>query len=233
MQYQSYAYGKNHWSLEPDLPAILARYWPSYQEHQDEFEDFGALVGSKVYEVADYVDHHAPPTLVMHDLDGQRVDRARLCPAHLDLLKQLAVINRPPYGNGSWHHHFTLAYLLADPGLYCSLIVTNQTAYALHKYAPEHGDIIEQLLAGQAWGATWMTETQGGSDLGTNNTIAKRAGDHAYRTGQIFRQQRWLGGLRLGYSPSRRSPTRTQRFGAFPAAARASGRQFEFQCASF
>ena len=48
MQFQSYAYGKNHWHLEPDLPAILARYWPAFQEHQIEFDDLGALVGSQV-----------------------------------------------------------------------------------------------------------------------------------------------------------------------------------------
>ena len=58
-----------------------------------------------------------------------------------------------------------VGYLLADPGLYCSLIVTNQTAYAIYKYAPEHSHWLEPLLSGQAWGATWMTETHGGSDL--------------------------------------------------------------------
>ena len=184
MQFQSYAYGRNHWLLEPDLPAVLARYWPSYQEHQDEFEDFGALTGGQVYEVADYIDHHAPPTLVMHDLDGKRVDRARMDPSHLELLKRLSFINRPPYEGDSWHHHFGLAFLLADPGFYCTLIVTNQTAYALHKYAPELNEIIQQLLSGEAWGATWMTETQGGSDLGANTTIAKQVGNQWLLTGE-------------------------------------------------
>jgi acyl-CoA dehydrogenase len=28
MNFQSYAYGKNHWLLEPDLKHILRRYWP-------------------------------------------------------------------------------------------------------------------------------------------------------------------------------------------------------------
>ena len=179
MEFQSYTYRKNHWLLEPDLKAILGGYWADLQEHRGEFEDFGALVGSEVYEVADYVDNHAAPVLVMHDLDGHRVDRARLCPAHADLLKHLAFINRPPYEGGSWHHHFALAFLLADPGFYCSLIVTNQTAYALHKYAPEHAEIIQQLLSGDAWGATWMTETQGGSDLGANTTTAIQS-DHSW-----------------------------------------------------
>jgi alkylation response protein AidB-like acyl-CoA dehydrogenase len=84
----------------------------------------------------------------------------------------MAFINRPPYEGGSWHHHFALGFLLADPGLYCSLIVTNQTAYAIHKYAPQQQEWLEPLLSGDSWGATWMTETQGGSDLGANNTQA-------------------------------------------------------------
>ncbi len=89
----------------------------------------------------------------------------------------MAFINRPPYEGGSWHHHFALGYLLADTGLYCSLIVTNQTAYAIYKYAPQFKEALEALLSGRAWGATWMSETQGGSDLGANRTTARPDGD--------------------------------------------------------
>jgi alkylation response protein AidB-like acyl-CoA dehydrogenase len=174
MNYQSYIYDKNHWLLEPDLKPILKRYWPGLADHERALSDFGALAGGRAYEVADHVDHGATPTLVMHDLDGRRVDRARLSPAHAALLKEMAFINRPPYQGGSWHHHFALGYLLADPGLYCSLIVTNQTAYVIYKYAPDQQTWLEPLLSGEAWGATWMTETQGGSDLGANTTAARR-----------------------------------------------------------
>ena len=172
MEYQSYAYGKNHWLLEPDLGPVLRQYWPDMAAHEAELERFGVLAGGRAYEVADWVDRAASPELVMYDLDGQRVDRARLDPAHAGLLRELAFINRPPYEGGSWRHHFALGYLLADTGLYCSLIVTNQTAYAIYKYAPEHSGWLEPLLSGQVWGATWMTEIHGGSDLGANRTIA-------------------------------------------------------------
>ncbi|HEX7976698.1 MAG TPA: acyl-CoA dehydrogenase family protein [Anaerolineales bacterium] len=180
MQFQSYAYGKNHWLLEPDMKFILECYWPDLPRHAAELERFGELAGGRAYEVADWVDRTAPPELVMTDLDGKRIDRARLDPSHLQLLRDLAFINRPPYEGGSWLHHFALGFLLADTGLYCSLIVTNQTAYAIYKYAPEHRSWLEPLLSGQAWGATWMTETQGGSDLGANRTVA-RLKDGAWR----------------------------------------------------
>jgi alkylation response protein AidB-like acyl-CoA dehydrogenase len=176
MHFQSYAHGKNHWLLEPDLAHILRRYWVDFSAHEGELTWFGDLAGGRAYEVADWVDRAAPPELVPHDLDGRRIDRARLDPTHARLLQELAFINRPPYDGGSWHHHFTLGYLLADPGLYCTLIVTNQTAYAIHKYAPEQEAWLHRLLSGEAWGATWMTETQGGSDLGANRTIALQEG---------------------------------------------------------
>ncbi len=179
MRFQSYAYGENHWELDPDLRAILARYWPASQTgpHAKELGQFGALVGKDVYEAAYHVDHEAPPVLVSHDLDGNRVDRVRLSPAEHAVLERLAPMLRAPYEGGSWHQHYALGYLLADPGLYCILTITGQTVYAIHKYAPEHAWWKERLLSGKAWGATWMTEIQGGSDLGANATRAMFAGD--------------------------------------------------------
>lgn len=176
MRHQAYTYGRNHWDLEPDLKAILGKYWKDFDNYQDDLHNFGSLVGREAYEVADFSDQH-PPELIMHDINGERVDRARLNPTHSKLLQDLVFMNRPPYEGGSWHHHFALGYLLADPGLYCTLIVTNQTAYAIYKYAPDQMSWLEKLLSGDAWGATWMTETQGGSDLGANTTVAVKGED--------------------------------------------------------
>jgi len=186
MQYQSYAYGQNHWERDPDLPNILRHYWPGYVEHEAQLRHFGALAGREVYEVGYHVDHESPPVLVMHDLDGNRVDRVRLSPAQAALLKELAPMNRPPYEGGNWHHHYALGYLVADPGLYCILTITNQTAYIIHKYAPERAAWKEQLLHGGSWGATWMTEVQGGSDLGANVLSAMRDGDAWRLSGEKY-----------------------------------------------
>ncbi len=172
MEYQSYAYGKNHWALEPDLPALFSRYWKGWGAHRGELARFGALAGGAAYRLADHVDKEARPVLVMHDLNGNRIDRVRLSPAQETLNRELAAINRAPYQGGSWHLHFALGYLLADPGLYCIQTITNATVYAIHKYAPQLAGWKEELLAGRAFGATWMTEVQGGSDLGANRVRA-------------------------------------------------------------
>ncbi len=177
MRYQSYAYGTNHYTADPDLQAVLRRHWPAFAEHRRELEEWGELLGGEAYATGYHVDRDAPPALVTHDLDGNRVDRVRLSPAEEGLLAKLAPIMRPAYEGGSWHHHFALGYLLSDPGLYCILTITHQVAYALHKYAPEQAEWKARLLSGEAWGATWMTEIQGGSDLGANRTVARFDGE--------------------------------------------------------
>ncbi|MDI3269577.1 MAG: acyl-CoA dehydrogenase family protein [Bacillota bacterium] len=186
MRYQSYAYGQNHYDLDPDLPHVLSLYWEDFRRHEEELRAFGELAGKDAYEVAYHVDHDAPPILVMHDLDGRRVDRVRLSPAEEALLPRLAPMNRPPYEGGSWHHHYALGYLLADPGLYCILTITNQTAYIIHKYAPQFSSWKKKLLQGEFWGATWMTEVQGGSDLGANTLTGIPQGDHFVLEGEKY-----------------------------------------------
>jgi len=96
MRHQSYAYGHDHFGLDPDLPAILSHFWPGFSEHKEHPGAFGRLCGGEAYEVAMHVDAGALPIHRMHDLDGRRVDRVELCPAHMDLLRRLAPMNRPP-----------------------------------------------------------------------------------------------------------------------------------------
>lgn len=186
MRELSYAYGTNHFDRDPDLAAVLATFWRDLPAHRDELHRFGQFAGEDVYETAYHVDHDAGPVLIAHDLDGRRVDRARVSPAERAVLKAAAHMNRPPYEGGSWHHHFALGYLLADPGLYCLLTITNQTVYAIHKYAPAFAAWKEEMLEGKAFGATWMTESQGGSDLGANAVAAHRSGETWRLTGEKY-----------------------------------------------
>ncbi len=182
----SYAYGTNHFDRDPDLAAVLATFWKAFPTHRDELHRFGQFAGEDVYEAVYHVDHDAAPVLVTHDLDGRRVDRARLSPAERVVLTAAAGINRPPYEGGSWHHHFALGYLIGDPGLYCVLTITNQTVYAIHKYAPSFAAWKEAMLDGRAFGATWMTEIRGGSDLGANVAVARRSGEGWRLSGEKY-----------------------------------------------
>jgi acyl-CoA dehydrogenase len=182
----SYAYGTNHFLRDTLLQDVLRHFWRDYPAHCDELAAFGAYAGREIYETVYHVDHDAPPILIHHDLDGRRVDRVRLSPAHRSVLERVAGINRPPYEGGSWHHHYALGYLIGDPGLYCIVTITGQVVYAIHKYAPQFAAWKEDLLAGRAFGATWMTESQGGSDLGANLTSARPDGEAWRLTGDKY-----------------------------------------------
>ncbi len=174
MQGLFYSQGHDHYALDPDLKAVLDTFAPGLP--QEELSAFGRLVGEEVLEVAHHVDALSPPRLLMHDLDGNRIDRAWLSPAERTLLERLRPMVRPAYEGRGWPLHYALGYLLADGGLYCILTITHQVAYALHKYAPEWEGVKRELLYGKAFGATWMTEIQGGSDLGANRTLARKEG---------------------------------------------------------
>ncbi|MHB8190109.1 MAG: acyl-CoA dehydrogenase family protein [Ferrimicrobium sp.] len=187
----SYAYGLNHFEEDTELLAVLRHFWPEHKAKQwSQLQEFGAFAGREVYEAVYHIDHDARPVLVAHDLDGNRIDRTRLSPIETRILKETAWINRAPYEGQGWPYHYALLYLLGDPGLGCVLTITGQTVYALHKYAKQGiegvEDIKEDLLSGEAFGATWMTESQGGSDLGANETTADRDGEIWRLTGDKY-----------------------------------------------
>lgn len=189
MEHISYAYGSNHFLRDRDLGVVLGHMWPEYPAYTERLTLFGAEAGASWYEAGYHIDHDARPVLVSHDLDGRRIDRTRLSPVERSVLAQTAWIMEPPYRGQGWPYHFALLYLLADPGLGCVLTITNQTAYALHKYGariPQSQEMVEALISGQAWGATWMTESQGGSDLGANSTIAVPDGERWKLSGDKY-----------------------------------------------
>ena len=143
----------------------------------------GAFAGRELYEVADYVDKVANPKQVMWGVNGERVDGVWLDPSERTALERLLRefgVNRPQYRGGTWFDHYAAIYLISDPGIACILTVTNQTAYALYKYGDDSQKKIISAMIGEApeikYGATWFTELQGGSDLGSNLVEAVEEG---------------------------------------------------------
>lgn len=185
-EYMSSAYGKNHYDIDVPLKHML-RY---FLKKVPDFSELGEYVGREVYEVTDYVDRNANPKHVMWSIDGKRVDRVLLDPSHIRVIEELIRhfgVNKPQYHDRSWIEHYVMGYLIGDPGLYCILTVTNQTAYAIHKYGDERLKLHVPRLIGDAddleFGATWFTEIQGGSDLGANTTTAKQDGNEWFIDG--------------------------------------------------
>ena len=162
--------------LSEDVP--LSEFLKFFDFHgDDDLLDLGEYVSSELIEIMDFVDHHGKPELIMWNLDGKRIDYVRLSPEHRRALKKLqdfGVVTKSVSGKQPWMYHFVSGYLISDSGIFCSLTLTAQTAYALKKYFKGKEKFSDNYLnKNDPWyGATFYSETQGGSDLGANKTKA-------------------------------------------------------------
>ena len=142
----------------------------------------GRYISGSLIEAASYIDHYARPVLASWGIMGNRMDSVWLSPEHrrlLQVLQNLGVV-RKSIDNDNLLYHFVSGYMISDSGIFCTLTLTAQTAYALKKYG--RSEVLRLFLKryldrDQPWyGATYYSETQGGSDLGSNRTIAEETG---------------------------------------------------------
>lgn len=163
-------------------PGVLAEY-------QTWWENEGTAVSSAV-------DHGGTPWLRMFDRFGTRVDEILFPPEYWKMLRkgyQAGVVWRA-FEEKSLIPAYLLGYVTAfhDTGLYCPYIVSLSTAAPLDKYGDEavKARFLPSLLRRDetVWqGATWMTESGGGSDLGAYvETTARPSGDHWLLNGEKY-----------------------------------------------
>lgn len=174
--------GQNHYTVDRPLKLVLDAVGlaPRYEEL---LKELGEYVGGEFLEVLDYVDKVASPRLHLWDILGNRFDWVQLAPGHrraLSRLMETGIVYRTFLEDSPWHLHYAMGYLIADPGIFCTLTLTNQTAYGLFKYGDD--TLKEKFLKNyllkdgeKVWyGATFYTEIQGGSDLGANQAVARQ-----------------------------------------------------------
>ncbi len=136
------------------------------------------------------------PRLVTHDARGNRIDRVDYHPSYREM-------ERIAYGSGmiamkySDHPHrgdapllgFALGYLfaMAEMGLYCPLCMTDGVARVVSRHGTEatKAQLVPRLASTDAatlWtGGMFLTERAGGSDVGANETVARRGADGTWR----------------------------------------------------
>ncbi|NHN46203.1 acyl-CoA dehydrogenase [Halostella sp. JP-L12] len=179
----------NYWALDPALRRELERVYAAdeFEWARPRLEEFGEVVGGTVADNADYVDDHGPE-LDTYDKHGDAANRVRYPAEHVEnerLVYESGIVAdafRAPPGRAEpmpFSHYLGMLYLLsyADPGLACPVAMTAGAALVLEKYddgdlaayydsltARDHGDLIE--------GAMFLTEKQGGSDVGATETTA-------------------------------------------------------------
>ena len=186
--YLSNSYGKNHYDIDKPFQEIIN----FFSNKNINLSALGAYAGRELYETTDYIDKVSEPELSMWGINGERIDNVRINPLEKQALKKLIIdfgINKPYFHEKSLIKHYAMGYLVADPGIYCIITLTNQTAYAISKYAPDFDYYVPELIGDKNrlyLGATWFTEVQGGSDIGNNLTRADKYNDRWLLTGDKY-----------------------------------------------
>ena len=203
------ALGGNAYRADRNLQALLRRSAPWLTEGDAErLSSFGGWVATDVDEQADYTNRFAPPVLETLDEDGRPRSVVRHNPLY-------AAVHREVYERGivglnygaarrPYSLTFAMGYLLAqsDISIHCPVTLTGAVAHVLDRFAPEalRNVYLPRLVRTDgkaATGGTWVTEKQGGSDVGATRTTARRTNDGIQLAGLKWFASNVDGGIAL------------------------------------
>src|SRR5215471_2378821 len=186
--------GINFYTADHDLAFLLQRHLSEEDNERAQpiLTAMGAVASQEMDRLAELANRQGP-TLVQFDKRGQRVDEVVFHPAYHELERiayQDFAIAACSHRSGAlgWPGRvpqpvkFALGYLgmQAESGVFCPVSMTDALARALERYASEplkHRflPVLTALtLADLQQGAMFLTEKQGGSDVGQTSTVARR-----------------------------------------------------------
>jgi acyl-CoA dehydrogenase len=171
------AIGLNWYEIDPDLQDTIKRYIPSEDvaAADERLREVGALIGGPVAERAEMTDKN-PPRLERFDRWGNEVNRVVHHPGALQTKRDLWESGRRYSANGRQHAVVGSAsgYLLdqAETGMGCAVGMTGGVAGLVASYGSD--DVKSHFMPhfttdnyDEFWdGAMFLTERDGGSDLG-------------------------------------------------------------------
>ncbi|MCJ7436919.1 MAG: acyl-CoA dehydrogenase family protein [Acidimicrobiia bacterium] len=186
------AIGLDWYALDPNLRLLLDRLLPDAADRafaEEHVARFGELCGGPIARRAEISDKHGP-TLLRYDRWGLEIDTIE---HHPTWTENKADLVRAGF-TGLSHHAgrpvpavvtAALSYLVsqAETAIYCGLGMTSGAADIVERYAPDaiRDDMVGRLTSldpDEAWeGGMFLTERQGGSDVGANTTLAVPDGD--------------------------------------------------------
>lgn len=178
------------------LQLILKQYLNEdfYRYADEQLQKFGELCANEIDERARFTDREGEPQLIRYNKYGEEVSEVWVNDGYKKTVaetynegivgyvhKNIPELNE----KGNYTYSFAQGYILsqAEPGFYCPVTLTLATAYLLDHYGDEA--VKERFLpqvcsTGELElyeGATFLTERQGGSDVGANETVAIKDGD--------------------------------------------------------
>ncbi|SIO19166.1 hypothetical protein SAMN05443247_02670 [Bradyrhizobium erythrophlei] len=196
--------GMNFYRADPALTDLLRLHLPEalFRHIEPHLDRLGGLAGGHLDECARLADRHAP---VLHQRDrfGRDSQYIEYHPAYRELEKaafgefgihamsvRKGILGWPDKYPVVAKHAFTFLFNQAEFGLGCPINVTDGCAKLLNNFGSEA--LKEKYLDGLTQtdmskltqGGQFMTEKEGGSDVGTLTTTAVQEGDHWRLSGE-------------------------------------------------
>lgn len=181
----------NFYHDDPNLARLLKQYLDPlfFDWAEKELAEFGEMCAGEIDERATHTDREGQPKLIKYNRYGEDVSRVWVNEGYFKTVEQ--VYNKgivgyvhkpiPALGQkGNYVYAFAQGYLLSQSelGFYCPVTLTAAASYLLDHYGSHElkQTYLPQLIStGEAEryeGATFLTERQGGSDVGANETKA-------------------------------------------------------------
>ncbi len=201
--------GMNFYTADPDLAFLLERHLSQADNEraQSILTNMGAVASEHMDTLAELANRQGP-TLVQFDKRGQRIDEVVFHPAYHELERiayQDFAIAACSHRAGAlgWPGRvpqpvkFALGYLgmQAESGVFCPVSMTDALARVMERYASEPlkrrflPALTALTLTELQQGAMFLTEKQGGSDVGLTATVAKRRPSIDFSNGEL--QPEW------------------------------------------
>ncbi len=186
------AIGLDWYAVDPNLRFLLDKTLPEEEDRllaEEVVSEYGALVGGRIAPRAEVTDRHGP-VLERYDAWGADVGRVVHHPGWLENKADLvragfaggleAKVGRPVPAVVTAATSYLVSQ--AETAAYCALGMTSGAADIVERYAP--GQVRDALLARLTSldpehsfeGGMFLTERQGGSDVGANTTRAMQDG---------------------------------------------------------
>jgi len=190
--------GMNFYRADPALADLLRIHLPNalFQHIEPHLDRLGELAGGHLDECARLADRHTP---VLHPRDrfGRDVQSIEYHPAYRELERaafgefgihamsiRKGIMGWPEKYPVTAKHAFTFLFNQAEFGLGCPINVTDGCAKLLANFGSEElkarylDGLTQTDMDKLTQGGQFMTEKEGGSDVGALTTVAVQEGDH-------------------------------------------------------
>ncbi|WP_446663088.1 acyl-CoA dehydrogenase family protein [Geobacillus sp. CCR] len=193
------------YEVDPNLLANLKRHLDDelYRYAEEKLASFYEFCLTDVDRRAVHTDREGQPRLIKYDRFGNDISEVWVNEGYVQTAKQtyetgiVGYVHKPipELGRkGNYVYSYAQGYILsqAEPGFYCPVTLTMATAYVLEHFADEKlkatylPHVISTGEVELYEGATFLTERQGGSDVGANAVRAVPCGDHYQLYGEKY-----------------------------------------------